>query len=1149
MGEPWESLTEADMRRKHLVIAAFAVAAMLVIPMVDAAGLHLTCPADATVQCLTDNGTNNTGVATASDSCSGGAAISYSDVFGTNNNIRILGIQVIGQDVRLTWQTEGNSTNVIQAAVPTVGDSFTNGFHDIATVFVHGTGLVITNFIEVGGATNTPSRFYRIELKEGVTIFRIWTATDACGNSSSCTQQVIVVDNQAPTIVCPANIVVTNTGIASWTVTAQDNCPGVTWSCTPPRDSAFTNGTTTVHCTAVDASDNTATCSFAVTVVLTVPLAITCPSNITTYADAGQCSASNVTYAATGVSDCSSVGITCVPPSGSTFPLGTNTVSCTATDNCNDSATCSFTVAVVNQEMCDLVGWWKVDEGSGGTAADSSGNGNGGVLINNPLWTNGLFSGALQFNGSINDSYLDVPISSSLDSASTALTVSAWVNTTSSTPQAVLSYRAAEYDSGWRLFYDSNALLFQWTAGNCGMQGIDVSSIPLPTNQWVHIAAVFNPPNVYLYLDGSLMTLRGSSGSNLILTANNTLKIGRCDNGDAYWFNGGIDDVRVYSRALSAQEIAALCNVDTVGDGIPNWWRFKYFRSANTTNSSSCASCEPLGDGLTNLQAYQHGTDPLHPRLWQYEAAWNPNSTTITISPTGVGNMFYTTDTVSIATSDSSNIRVFTFRTNQVYQGPPTTLSGLPPGHYFVESAGTGNAMGDRMQFLVLPANYKGAAEWGADGESRTVNGQPFDYYQHLQRLGVGYVRDFSYWYNITRPDFTAGQYDWTEVNDVLACAASLGAKAVFQMGFWPQYMTNASQCTISAYLQYVTDFCNNIKTNQHASSFYAFTLWNEPGPNNGDFHYSIPDTNSVSSCFGSSGGYPWPAINGWDGGWTNWLAIMYQQAIPVIRSILPNAVVLGESLPDFAVGDQLLSYFQRTGVINLLDGESHHYYDQFGMPDQPNPICYNVSLPTMLDRELSHFPVPSNTVWLMDENALYGSAAAGGAPSSVLGIRQSFGGDSPFVPYLGHMDWWNGFCDAVKTAVIFKSRNVHPILHMGMRGYHSAGPEIPFIGWAASPDQNGINRLRGPYPFRSSWIAAWSWLNGATYLNSQLIQTNNTSLSKYEFQNTGTNFFFVWTLRGTSANYSLPGYTRIDVFGNAVNGSLITEEPTLFIQ
>ena len=72
-----------------------------------------------------------------------------------------------------------------------------------------------------------------------------------------------------------------------------------------------------------------------------------------------------------------------------------------------------------------LVAYWKFDEGSGTSVADSSGNGNTGTLINGPQWTAGRLGNALFFDGI--DDNVTVPDSASLD-LSSAFTLSAWVN-------------------------------------------------------------------------------------------------------------------------------------------------------------------------------------------------------------------------------------------------------------------------------------------------------------------------------------------------------------------------------------------------------------------------------------------------------------------------------------------------------------------------------------------------------------------------------------------------------------------------------------------------------------------------------------------------------------------------------------------------
>ena len=101
-----------------------------------------------------------------------------------------------------------------------------------------------------------------------------WTATDPAGNSSSCQQEVIVVDTTVPMLTCPGdNISTLCTGadgaVVQFDVTATDNTgdDNATVVCEPPSGSTFPLGITTVVCTATDPSGNTATCSFEVEVL------------------------------------------------------------------------------------------------------------------------------------------------------------------------------------------------------------------------------------------------------------------------------------------------------------------------------------------------------------------------------------------------------------------------------------------------------------------------------------------------------------------------------------------------------------------------------------------------------------------------------------------------------------------------------------------------------------------------------------------------------------------------------------------------------------------------------------------------------------------------------------------------------------------
>src|SRR5436853_5364813 len=108
------------------------------------------------------------------------------------------------------------------------------------------------------------------------------------------------LDTQAPQITCPANITVLATAgqctsNVTFSVTATDNCSVTNTVSVPASGTAFPVGVTTVTNVATDASGNTSSCTFTVTVLDQQAPVITCPANITVVAASGLCT-SNVTF-------------------------------------------------------------------------------------------------------------------------------------------------------------------------------------------------------------------------------------------------------------------------------------------------------------------------------------------------------------------------------------------------------------------------------------------------------------------------------------------------------------------------------------------------------------------------------------------------------------------------------------------------------------------------------------------------------------------------------------------------------------------------------------------------------------------------------------------------------------------------------------
>src|SRR5205814_5015350 len=132
-----------------------------------------------------------------------------------------------------------------------------------------------------------------------------------------------------PTIICPSNIVMTSDVCQPVTLdyplpSASDNCGDVSVVCNPPAPFAFPVGTTTVNCCATDNAGNSACCKFTVTVLCTNDCVhIVCPSNIVV--ECAGATGAVVTYTAYAINDCTGaiLPVSCSPPSGSNFPLGT----------------------------------------------------------------------------------------------------------------------------------------------------------------------------------------------------------------------------------------------------------------------------------------------------------------------------------------------------------------------------------------------------------------------------------------------------------------------------------------------------------------------------------------------------------------------------------------------------------------------------------------------------------------------------------------------------------------------------------------------------------------------------------------------------------------------------------------------------------
>lgn len=186
------------------------------------------------------------------------------------------------------------------------------------------------------------------------TTINTFEVVDAAGNATTCSFDVTVNDVENPTLACPSNIQSLATSAAGAVVNynapvANDNCgiASTTLITGVASGGTFPIGVTTVTYETTDLSGNTATCSFDVE-ILGLPPVAECPGNITQTADAGQCGAV-VTFAAVDNTGIPASTMTYSHAPGSFFPVGTTTVTATAT-NAVGSSSCTFDVTVTDDE-------------------------------------------------------------------------------------------------------------------------------------------------------------------------------------------------------------------------------------------------------------------------------------------------------------------------------------------------------------------------------------------------------------------------------------------------------------------------------------------------------------------------------------------------------------------------------------------------------------------------------------------------------------------------------------------------------------------------------------------------------------------------------------------------------------------------------
>ena len=223
----------------------------------------------------------------------------------------------------------------------------------------------------------------------------------------------------------------------------------------------------------------------------------------------------------------------------------------------------------------DLAGWWKLDEGSGTTASDASGNGNNGTLNGDPQWVAGKLGGALEFNGysdganhTTDPGNINWVSVDPFDVVGPGITLAAWIRPEGfdiSDARIITKQKTwSSSDIWWMLstYTDGTALRMRLKTDDGGPDNGTTTMWSdagyLEAGVWSHAAATYDGSEMRLYHNGVEIMSTNKTGT---IQADPTaaVAIGNSPLGDPgglrATFHGLIDDLRIYNSALSEQEL------------------------------------------------------------------------------------------------------------------------------------------------------------------------------------------------------------------------------------------------------------------------------------------------------------------------------------------------------------------------------------------------------------------------------------------------------------------------------------------------------------------------------------------------------------------------------------------------------------------
>lgn len=268
---------------------------------------------------------------------------------------------------------------------------------------------------------------------------------------------------------------------------------------------------------------------------------------------------------------------------------------------------------------------WDFDELSGSVVLDSSGS-NHGSLVNQPIRTTSKFLGGLDFNGS--HEYVSVPDHPSLDFGAGDFTIEAWIRTADTSGTIVskrVNYGRGHY-VGYVFMINDGRLLVQLSdAANSEQNYLSSSSSVVNDMQWHHVAVAIDRSSSVggkVYLDGvNILTFNPKRTGDI--SNSSALTIGKTSDGFDY-FDGQIDDVSLYGKALSSSEIASIFTARADG---------KCDSDSNSRSSLTVTLHCLVGSGMANCLSDTEGGVGTYTHHWSYQGGGTlvPNQLSATV--------------------------------------------------------------------------------------------------------------------------------------------------------------------------------------------------------------------------------------------------------------------------------------------------------------------------------------------------------------------------------------------------------------------------------------------------------------------------------------------------------------------------------------